>query len=173
VPLEGFGGFSLGFFHVLSTPSQALAIAALGFMLGLRWPKWLKISWVAFAAATFLGMCLGQFGVMLGWEMPMLLLIASLAAMISALHPPGFYLAFVLLPCLGGLLLGLLSTPDSASLQASVISLSGSFIGAKDCSGLDCRYIDANGFVGVGRSVNEVRRWRNTQLVTGMRLVMT
>ena len=122
-------GFYVGLLHPLSMPSQLLALLALGVMLGLRWPEWLKIPWLVFAVSAFLGICLGQLGVMSAWAAPMLLMIAIVAAMLSALYPTGSYLLFVLLSCFGGLLLGLLSTPEPASLRATIISLLGSFVG--------------------------------------------
>ena len=102
----------------------------MGVMLGLRWPKWFPVSWVTFAAAMLLGMGLGQFGVMPGGEEPMLLLVAILAAMLSALYPTGFLTMFVILLGICGILIGVLSTPDEGSVRATIITLLGSLVGA-------------------------------------------
>jgi hypothetical protein len=127
--ISGMSGFYVGLLHPISMPSQLLALLALGVMLGLRWPEWFKTPWLVFAVSAFFGMSLGQFGILPAWAAPMLLLIAIVAATLSAVYPTGSYLQFILLSCLGGLLLGLLSTPDPASLQATIISLLGSFVG--------------------------------------------
>ncbi len=128
-PIPGIEGFYIGILHPLSTPSQLLALLAMGVMLGLRWPKWFSVSWVTFAAAMLLGMGLGQFGVMPGGE-PMLLLVAILAAILSALYPTGFLTTFVILLGVCGMLIGVLSIPDKGSLRATIITLLGSLVGS-------------------------------------------
>ena len=129
-PIPGIEGFYIGILHPLSTPSQLLALLAMGVMLGLRWPKWFPVSWVTFAAAMLLGIGLGQFGLMPGGEEPMLLLVAILAAMLSALYPTGFLTTFVILLGVCGMLIGVLSIPDKGSVRATIITLLGSFVGA-------------------------------------------
>ncbi len=77
-----------------------------------------------------LGIVLGKFGVMPGGEEPILLLVAILAAMLSALYPAGFLTTFVILLGICGVLIGVLSIPDEGSVLATIITLSGSFVGA-------------------------------------------
>ena len=58
------------------------------------------------------------------------MLIAAVAGTFSALYPEGMYFVFLVLAGASGLLIGVLSTPDPGPLQAAVIALAGSFVGA-------------------------------------------
>ena len=99
-------------------------------MLGLRWPGWFEVPFLAFASATLLGIILGQLGISQGIGEPLLLLVAVVAATLSALYPQGLFALFVILASIAGALIGLRSTPDSGTLTATIVSLFGSFVGA-------------------------------------------
>ncbi len=129
-PFPGIKGFYTGLLHPISTPEQVLALLALGMMLGLRWPGWFKVPFFAFASSTLLGIFLGQLGIAQGIGESVLLLVAVVAATLSALYPPGLFALFVILPSIAGALIGFLSTPDPGSLTATTVSLFGSFVGA-------------------------------------------
>lgn len=129
-PFPGIKGFYTGLLHPISSPEQVLALLAVGIMLGLRWPGWFKIPFLIFAAATFFGILLGQFDFSRAFVEPMLLLVAVIAATLSALYPPGVFALSVILASITGTMIGLLSTPDSGSLTATIVTLFGSFIGA-------------------------------------------
>jgi hydrogenase/urease accessory protein HupE len=129
-PFPGIKGFYTGLLHPISTPEQVLALLALGIMLGLRWPGWFKVPFLAFASATLLGILLGQLDISRVFVEPLLLLVAVVAATLSALYPTGLFALFVILASITGALIGLLSTPDSGSLTATVVTLVGSFVGA-------------------------------------------
>lgn len=85
---------------------------------------------LGFAASMLLGVCLGQFGLIPGWSESALVFVALITAALPALYPTGFFVSFVILPGIIGLLIGFLSTPDPGSFQATAIMLSGNFIGA-------------------------------------------
>jgi hydrogenase/urease accessory protein HupE len=129
-PVPGIEGFYTGLLHPISTPEQVLALLALGMMLGLRWPSWFKVSFFVFASSTLLGIFLGQLGIAQGIAESTLLLVAVVAATLSALYPPGLFALFVILPSIAGALIGFLSTPDPGFLTATIVNLFGSFVGA-------------------------------------------
>ena len=129
-PFPGAEGFYLGILHPLSTPGQLLALLAIGVMLGWRWRDAFARSWAGFAVAALVGIALGQLEIRPDGEEVYLLLVAVIAATLSALHPKGHGLAHVTLASAGGLLIGLLSTPDPGPRAATIITLAGSFVGA-------------------------------------------
>ena len=129
-PFPGAEGFYLGILHPLSTPGQLLALLAIGVMLGWRWRDAFARSWAGFAIAALVGIVLGQLEIRLDGEEVYLLLIAVIAATLSALYPKGHVLAHVILASAGGLLIGLLSTPDPGPRAATIITIAGSFVGA-------------------------------------------
>ena len=128
--VPGIEGFSTGLLHPISTIEQVLALLALGMMLGLRWPDWLEVSFLAFASSMLLGIFFGQLGIAPGIGESVLLLIAVFAATLCALYPRGLLALFVILPSITGALIGVLSTPDPGSLTATIVTLFGSFLGA-------------------------------------------
>jgi hydrogenase/urease accessory protein HupE len=129
-PFPGIEGFYVGLLHPLSTPAQLLAILALGMALGWYWRQRFGLPWAVFAVALLIGILLGQLDLRPGDEELPLLLIGIIAASLAALHPGGFYPAVVALVGAGGLLIGLLSTPDPGPMRATIITLAGSFFGA-------------------------------------------
>jgi hydrogenase/urease accessory protein HupE len=129
-PFPGIEGFYVGLLHPLSTPAQLLAILALGMALGWCWRQRFGLPWAVFAVALLIGILLGQLDLRPGDEELPLLLIGIIAASLAALNPGGFYPAVVALVGAGGLLIGLLSTPDPGPMRATIITLAGSFFGA-------------------------------------------
>jgi urease accessory protein len=129
-PVPGFAGFYTGLLHPLSTPGQLLGLLSLGLMLGLRWPQWFAWSWLWFAASCLLGIILGQLGFMATWSELVLLLLAASAAALAALYPSGILAVCFAFSGICGFLIGVLSTPDPGPLNDTIITLSGSFVGA-------------------------------------------
>lgn len=123
-------GFYVGLLHPLSTPPQLLALLAIGLMLGQRFPLDFKRCWTVFAAFNLGGIVLGQLGILEGMVDAGLLTISLIAASLAALLPHGVMAACILLVGCGGLLLGVVSTPEPGPLQATVITLVGCFVGA-------------------------------------------
>ena len=107
-----------------------MALLSLGVIVGLSPQERVVASYATFAASMLLGIFLGQFGVTLGWEEFTLLLIATLAATLSAIRPEDLYLPSISLSGIGGTLLGLLSTPDPGPIRSTIITLAGSLVGA-------------------------------------------
>ena len=107
-----------------------MALVSLGVIVGLSPQERLAASYATFAATMLLGIILGQYGVTLGWEEIALLLIATLAATLSAIRPERLYLLSIFLSGIGGFLLGLLSTPDPGPIRSTIITLAGSLVGA-------------------------------------------
>jgi uncharacterized RDD family membrane protein YckC len=99
-------------------------------MLGFRWPQWFAWSWLSFAASCLLGIFLGQLGFTPTWSEVALLTIATMASVLAALYPSGFLLVFLSFSGVCGFLIGVLSTPDPGPLSDTIITLSGSFVGA-------------------------------------------
>lgn len=128
--VPGIDGFSNGLLHLVLTPGPAPAIVALGLMLGLSWPKHFAPPASAFAVSMLCGLILGQFIKPMGAETGVLFLVSFSTATLSALYPAGFLAGAVTLAALGGLMIGLISTPDPGSIPATLLMLLGSFAGA-------------------------------------------
>lgn len=129
-PVPGFAGFYTGMLHPISTPGQLLGLLSLGLMLGFRWPQWFAWASLSFAVSCLLGILLGQMGFMPTWSERVLLLLAALAAALAALYPTGILAVFLAFSGACGFLIGILSTPDPGPLNDTIITLSGSFVGA-------------------------------------------
>ena len=128
--MPGFAGFYTGMLHPLSTPGQLLGLLSLGLMLGSRWPQWFAWSWLSFAASCLLGIFLGQLGFTPTWSEVALLTMATMASVLAALYPSGFLVACVGFSCVCGFLVGVLSTPDPGPVNDTILTLTGSFVGA-------------------------------------------
>ena len=129
-PVPGIAGFYTGLLHPLSTPGQLLGVLSLGLMLGFRWPQWFGWAALAFAVSCLIGICLGQFGFVPNWSEFALLVLAASVATLAALYPSGNFVAVLAFSTACGFLIGVLSTPDPGPLNDTIITLSGSFVGA-------------------------------------------
>jgi hydrogenase/urease accessory protein HupE len=128
-PIEGIEGFYTGLLHPLTTPGQLLCLLALGLLLGLSRPRRATGTWLGFGAAVLAGIVMGQIGIAADVAEPLLFVIAAGATTLAALWPAGRPVTALLLPAIGGLALGLASTPSSGPLRATAITLAGSFVG--------------------------------------------
>lgn len=132
-PIDGFEGFYTGAAHPLVTVDQLLALLGLGVMLGLQWPGDFDLAFPSFAGSMLLGVVTGQ---LIGlpawavWAVLLLLLSATAAAALAALRPEGYRVTTLLLTCLIGGLIGLLSTPEPGPMRATIFTLAGSIVGA-------------------------------------------
>ncbi len=129
-PIEGIEGFYVGFLHPVSTPSQLLALLALGLLLVHGWPdragRWLG----AFVGALAVGMAAGQAGLDPAPLPPVLLGVAVAVAALAALAPAAPGWTRLVAAAATGLLVGVVSTPDPGPMRATLITLAGSFVGA-------------------------------------------
>jgi len=130
VPFPGIEGFYAGVLHPLTAPPTLLALLALGMMLGHAWPQRTAVAWMAFMLCLLSGLVSGSMGAHLPFERHGLLLVAILAASLSALMPRVSPLPRVLLGGVGGLLLGAASAPDPGPWRAAIVTMTGSFVGA-------------------------------------------
>ncbi len=133
-PIDGMEGFYVGFLHPLSTAGQVLALIAIGLFVGRVDQTSFTRAWSAFAALVVGGILLGQIVGLSGHEDTVLLGVAAVVALIAAGAPqrifaPGRLQPGALAAGVGGLLLGLASTPDAGPARATILVLSGSFVG--------------------------------------------
>ncbi len=126
-PMPGAEGFYIGLIHPFSTPSQALLMFGLGLLLGSFDTK--KVRWLlgAFVLATFIGLFLGPGSNQLEAAM---FALAFFACAWSALIPGKLLPIAVMLPVIGGLLIGMVSVPDPGPTTDRVITMTGSMLGA-------------------------------------------
>lgn len=129
-PIPGIKGFYIGLLHPLTSPAQVLALLALGVAFGLRWPRLFAMAWAAFAGCYLVGIALGQAGVPVASAEPALLALAFATGAFAALWPSGPAAPLIAAAGAAGLLIGIVSTPDPGSLRSTVITLTGSFVGA-------------------------------------------
>ena len=128
--IPGIEGFYTGLLHPLSTASQILAILGLGVLVGQGGRQTTKVSLVAFGVSCLFGILLGQIRFVIGWADVALLAVAIVAAALAALRPKVSRAVPVLIGVIGGILIGLVSTPDPGPLGATLVTLSGSLLGA-------------------------------------------
>jgi hydrogenase/urease accessory protein HupE len=129
-PIPGLEGFYTGMAHPLSTPPQLLALLALGLLLGQGWPQTFIIAWRAFALTAIGGLILGTVGYGHSLGERALLVIALAASSLAAIAPAWIIIPGTLLAGAGGLFLGMVSTPDPGPLGATIIMITGAYIGA-------------------------------------------
>jgi hydrogenase/urease accessory protein HupE len=129
-PVDGFDGFLIGFLHPLGTPSQILALLALGLLAARGWPERFDLRLAIFAGGLAAGFAAGQLGADAAATEPVLLGLALALATLGALLPqlPGRATAGA--AALAGLGVGIVSTPDPGPPGAVTITLIGSFLGA-------------------------------------------
>ncbi len=123
-------GFYTGLLHPLSDVAQLLALLALAVMLGLGFRQSAAACLAALASSLLIGIALGQFAPTVDWLQGGLLVVAVAAAVTSALFPSLPVMVAVLFALVVGILVGIASTPDPGPLQATLITLAGSFVGA-------------------------------------------
>lgn len=126
-PVPGIEGFYVGLLHPFSTPSQALLMLGLGFLVGsfaAERARWLLAD---FLVASLVGLVLG---LRLANLDAALFAAAFAICALAALFPGkliGLAIAFV---CLGGFLIGDASVPDDGPMRDRLFTLSGSIVGA-------------------------------------------
>ncbi len=132
-PISGADGFLTGLLHPLSTPDQVLALLALGVLLGLRFSARAVLPWLGFVAGVPVGMGMGQVGPLPPGIDTALLLMAAGTASLAALWPTGTTALALAMAGAIGLAIGLASTPGPGPLQATLVMLAGSMLGANLC----------------------------------------
>lgn len=129
-PIPGIEGFYVGLVHPLTTPAQIFALLALGVFFGQRREN---VAWravVAFACAVLAGIALGVSGTPNGLAEPVLLVLALFVGVTAALWPASPVSLGVAAAGASGFLIGLASIPDPGPMRATIVTLSGSFVGA-------------------------------------------
>jgi hydrogenase/urease accessory protein HupE len=126
----GAEGFYTGLLHPVSTPPPLLAVLGIGVLLGQAGLQQALASLKAFALAAALGLLLCVFGVSHPAQELLLLSIAVTASSLAAIAPARLEVPGILLAGMGGLLIGIVSTPDPGPLRATVVTVAGSYVGA-------------------------------------------
>ena len=110
--------------------SSTPPVLGIGVFLGQAGLQQALTSLKAFALATALGLLLGVFGVSHPVQELLLLSIAVAASSLAAIARVRLEVAGILLAGMGGLLIGIVSTPDPGSLRAMLVTVAGSYVGA-------------------------------------------
>lgn len=129
-PIPGIEGFYSGLLHPFSSVAQLLALLAFAVLLGRGFGRSAAASLPALAVSLLVGIVLGQFALTADWLQGGLLVVAVAAAAISALFRLLPIMVPVLFALVVGVLVGIASTPDPGPLRATLITLTGSFVGA-------------------------------------------
>lgn len=129
-PVPGIEGFYIGLVHPLTSPAQIFALLALGVFYGQRRENAAARAVAAFACASLAGIALGLSGTPNGLAETVLLVLALVVGVTAALWPAGPVSLGVAAAGASGFLIGLVSIPDTGPVRATVITLSGSFVGA-------------------------------------------
>ncbi|MGI9399997.1 MAG: HupE/UreJ family protein [Rhizobiaceae bacterium] len=126
-PFPGIEGFYVGLIHPFSTPSQALLMFGLGLLIGGFETQ--KVRWLlaAFVAATFAGILMGPGSIEFETAM---FAIAFVACAWAALVPGKLLPIAVVLPAIGGVLIGMASVPDPGPAIDRLVTMFGSIVGA-------------------------------------------
>ena len=103
---------------------------ALGSLLGQCWPRKFTTAWLVFALATLGGLIAGVTGFDHSLAERALLVIALAASSLAAIAPTWAIVPGPLLAGVGGLFLGVVSTPDPGPLRAMIITITGTYVGA-------------------------------------------
>lgn len=131
-PIDGFDGFYLGLLHPLTSAGQVLTLIAVGLVVGTADKAAFARAWLLFAALAFAGVLFGQLLGVSGGEEGALLGAALLTALMVAATPHAALrrATWMLMAAgVGGLLLGLASTPDEGPLLPTLITVAGSLVG--------------------------------------------
>ncbi|MEZ5935158.1 MAG: HupE/UreJ family protein [Alphaproteobacteria bacterium] len=128
--ITGTSDFYDGVFHPLTVPAHLLALLGLGLWLGQHRPRELERAIIGFAVSLIIGSALGMIG-SVGEITPILLAAALALGLLVAAERHLAWLGAAVIAAGVGLLVGADSAPDGANaLQARIITLAGTFIGA-------------------------------------------
>lgn len=129
-PIPGIEGFYVGMLHPIASLPQLLALVALSLLLGLGRPGAFAVGWAAFALTCVVGVVLGQWRPDLVVGGPWLLGLAAATAALAAGAPQGLRAAAPALAAAIGAGVGLASTPAPGPWTPTLITVSGSVVGA-------------------------------------------
>ena len=126
-PVPGIEGFYVGAAHPFSTPSQALLMFGLGLMAGSFAAE--KVRWIltGFLFATLIGLIFGPRDANIDTIM---FAMAFITCAFAALFPGKLAALAIVLVCIGGLLIGVVSIPDDGPMRDRLFTMSGSIVGA-------------------------------------------
>jgi urease accessory protein len=128
--VPGVGGFAGGLLHPLLVPTHVIAIAGLGLLAGQQVAAMRRWLLAMFAA----GLLMGIFAIVLAFATEaaelVLLLCAAVAGLLTATARPTPVLLAAPLVAVAGAALELDSVPDEISMQATMLALVGTAMGA-------------------------------------------
>jgi hydrogenase/urease accessory protein HupE len=130
VAFEGGGGFFGGAVHPLLVPAHALAIVALGLLIGQQFPRWPWPASAAYCAGLAAGLAAIIAAVALQSAGDAVLATAGVSGALIALARPIPLVAVSALALVTGLVIALDSPPHAISLWQANLILLGTFCGA-------------------------------------------
>lgn len=126
-PVPGIEGFYVGLLHPFSTPSQALLMLGLGFLVGAFAAEKARWLLVGFLVASLVGLA-AEFR--FSNLDPALFSVALGACVLAALMPGRLAYLALMGAVAGGFLIGDASIPDDGPMQDRLFTMSGSIVGA-------------------------------------------
>lgn len=129
-PIEGVGHFYGGFLHPLLLPAHALALAALGLLIGQQGLRHAESGLPAFGLGQFLGLGAAWMEWTRGVPAPLFLFAAAIGGVAVAVSPPLPRGATAVAAVALGLLIGLDSGPDLAVARQRAMAMAGTVLGA-------------------------------------------
>jgi len=128
-PIKGIGAFYNGMLHPLIVPAHVLLLVGLGLLLGQHTPKISRPAWSAFALALVAGLAAAAAsGAQV--SLPVLLVLAFLAALLVILDRPVGVTIAVGLGIAAGIVIGLSSRPETTISRELWLGLTGAAFGA-------------------------------------------
>lgn len=128
--VQGMEGFYSGFLHPLKETAQALAIAALGILVGHHPSQVANKAAFAFFLALLVGLSAAFVHRDLVVPDPLLFVLALIAGVLVAMARPVGGVGLVMVASAIGVAVGVMSMPDPGMVSAMAITSAGSFFGA-------------------------------------------
>ena len=128
-PPLGIGGFPGGLIHPLFVPAHAMAVVALGLLIGQQ-AAWTRLAVASFIVGTAAGLAVMTLGVVPMWMNELVLGGALIAGLLVALARPVPETLGCVLTALLGFCIALDSPPEAVSLSEANLMLVGTGLGA-------------------------------------------
>jgi hydrogenase/urease accessory protein HupE len=123
-------GFVAGLLHPMALPAHALALLALGLLIGRQTARTRRVSLAAFVAGAAVGLTAIAFGVGQTPAVDVLLATAFVSGASAAIARPLPTLACAMLAVIAGVALALDSPPEAVSIAVATATLVGTGLGA-------------------------------------------
>jgi urease accessory protein len=127
-PPLGIGGFPGGLMHSLFVPAHAMAVLALGLLIGQQ--AWSRMAALSFVLGLAAGLGVMTLGVVPSWMNELVLGGALIAGLLAALTRPVPEMLGCILAVLLGFCIALDSPPEAISLTEANLMLIGTGLGA-------------------------------------------